>query len=107
MSAIFGVLYLDGQPVLKEELERMYVTLADYGRDGGGIRVQANVGLGQRLMCFTPEDRFDRQPLLGANGRVTLVFDGRIDNRPELLDSLEISAGEGNVLPDSAFVLRA
>ena len=107
MSAIFGFFNLNGQPISKTDLERMSAALADYGSDGGGIWAQGPVGLGQRLMCFTPEDRFERQPLVSADGRYVLVCDGRIDNRPELMCELDISPAEARELPDSFFVLNA
>ena len=49
------------------------------------------VGMGHRLMAFTPEDRFERQPLASPDGRLVVVVDGRLDNRPELASALGIS----------------
>ncbi len=107
MSAIFGLVNLNGQPVVGANLERMSAALADHGCDGGGIWAQGAVGLGQRLMCFTPEDHLERQPLASADGQRVLVCDGRIDNRPELMCELGIPPAEARALPDSAFILNA
>lgn len=85
----------------------MNAALAMHGPDGGGVWSEGHVGLGQRLMCFTPEDRLERQPLRGGEGNYTLVLDGRVDNRPELAEALGISAAEAREMPDSAFILRA
>lgn len=63
--------------------------------------------MGQRLMAFTPEDRFERQPLVSADGQRLLVSAGRIDNRAELTREFGLAAGEASGWPDSAFVLRA
>jgi asparagine synthase (glutamine-hydrolysing) len=107
LSAIFGLFNLDGQPGSKIDLERMSAALASLGTEGGGKWSRGSAALGQRLMCFTPEDRFEQQPLVSADGRYLLVCDGRIDNRRELMCELEIPPVEADVLPDSAFVLHA
>src|SRR5919199_5980109 len=107
MGAIFGLVRLNSQPVSAAEMERMNVALAAHGPDGNGIWTKGQVGLGQRLMRFTPEDRFERQPLLSADGQRVLVSDGRIDNRPELMRALYITPAQARELPDSAFILSA
>jgi asparagine synthase (glutamine-hydrolysing) len=110
MSAIFGLVLLNHQTVDRAQLERMNAALATHGADGGGIWRQGHIGLGQRLMRFTPEDFFEGQPLISADGQRVLVSDGRVDNREELLaDSHQPSAisHSPSVIPDSAFILRA
>jgi asparagine synthase (glutamine-hydrolysing) len=110
MSAIFGLLYFDGQPVAVDNLQRMNGALATYGADGGGIWRQGHIGLGQRLMRFTPEDFFERQPLISADGQRVLVSDGRVDNRGELLAYIHQPSAIGHspsVIPDSLFILHA
>lgn len=107
MSAIFGLVNPTGEAVAKHDLDRMSAALALNGPDGGGIWTQGHVGLGQRLMCFTSEDLFERQPLVSADGQRALVCDGRIDNRSELVRELDIPVGMAHELPDSAFVLSA
>jgi asparagine synthase (glutamine-hydrolysing) len=56
---------------------------------------------------ITPEDRYEQQPVASADGRLVLVSDGRLDNRPELADRLRISTHEAATLPDSTLILRA
>src|SRR5262249_52894643 len=107
MSAIFGLLYRNGRAVGEADLAPMDAALARTGLDGGGIWLRGMVGLGHRRTGLTPEDRLERQPLLGAGGRIALVADGRIDNRAELAQSLGVSRAEAKSLPDSAFILRA
>jgi asparagine synthase (glutamine-hydrolysing) len=107
MSAIFGIVHFDGKPVAQAELELMNNALAAHGPDGNGVRIERHVGLGQRLMRFTPEDCLERQPAVDAGGQLVLVSDARIDNRPELMDELGIPHMEARELPDSAFILRA
>ncbi len=107
MSAIFGIVHFDGKPVTHAELELMNQALAAHGPDSNGVRIERHVGLGQRLMRFTPEDCLERQPAVDGGGKVILVSDARIDNRPELMDELGIPQTEACELPDSAFILRA
>lgn len=107
MSAIFGLFHFDGQPVSADDLQRMNAALAAHGADDGGIWRQGHIGLGQRLMRFTPEDQFERQPLFSADGQCVLVNDGRLDNRAELTRELGILAAETRELPDSAYILCA
>lgn len=90
MSAIFGLVNLDGRSAARHELNLMAVALAAHGPDGNGVWTGDHVGLGQRLMRFTPEDGLERQPLVSAERHYVLVADGRIDNRPELTHELRI-----------------
>jgi len=107
MSAIFGLIHNDGSVPLRKDLEHMSTVLAAHGPNGEGFWLKNNVGLGQRLMHFTPEDRFEKQPLLSPDGQKVIISDGRIDNRSELIEELKISPIEAQTLPDSLFVLRA
>ncbi len=107
MSAIFGMVHTDGAPVDVAGLEAMNAVLAAHGQEGGGTWIGSGVGLGQRLMCFTPEDFFERQPLLSRSGRHVLVTDARLDNRPELAETLGIAGPELRRMPDSEIILRA
>ena len=107
MSAIFGIVHFNGKPVEQAELELMNQALAAHGSDTNGVRIERHVGLGQRLMRFTPEDCLERQPAVDTGGQLILVSDARIDNRPELMDELGIPHWEARELPDSAFILRA
>ena len=104
MSAIFGLVNLNGAPAVRADLEGMEAALARHGAQGGGLWLCDDVGMGQRLRCFTPQDAFERQPLPSADGQRALVSDARLDNRPELLSAFRLAAGE---IPDSELILRA
>ncbi len=107
MSAIFGIFNFDKQPVAHAELERMSKVLQPYGPDDGGIWNNGYIGMGQSLMCFTPEDIFEQQPLFVLDRKLVLVFSGRIDNRVELINKLGISAVDAKFYPDSALIQHA
>jgi len=85
--------------------------LAHRGADGAGSWIQGPAGLACRIHRATPESLGEVQPLV--SGPAALVFDGRLDNREELLESFrgcpaasDIS-GISSVSPDPALVLAA
>jgi asparagine synthase (glutamine-hydrolysing) len=65
------------------------------------------VALGRALAALLPEDRFDRQPLIGGGGRFALVADVRLDNRAELASALGIPVAPLAEMADSAVLLAA
>jgi len=106
MSGIVGIWNLDGKPVDQSQLARMSATLAHRGANGERLWIQGSVGLACQLFRVTPESATEIQPLIHSSG-VALVFDGRLDNRAELLESLKTSAGVSVTSPDPALVLAA
>lgn len=106
MSGIVGIWNLDGKPVEREVLARMSATLAHRGPDGERIWIDGPVGLACQLLRVTPESATEIQPFVGPSGAV-LVFDGRLDNREELLNSLRDSHEISSSSPDPALVLAA
>ncbi len=106
MSGLIGIWNLDGRPVEERVLTGMSATLAHRGPDGEGLWIQGATGLACWLLRVTPESATETQPLVHASGTV-LVFDGRLDNREELLASLTASPGISPESPDPALVLTA
>lgn len=107
MSAIVGLYYFDQQAVMAADLVHMHDRLTAHGPDSAGCWQQGPVGLAQRQMIITPEDQYERQPLVSHDGRVVLVSDARLDNRAELIDGLPMLPAEARQLPDSALILTA
>lgn len=107
MSAIAGLLQLDGAPVQRATLQRMQSLLTPYGRDAQQSWQQDNAGFVHTLLRITPEDALERQPLWHAPSQTLLLFDGRLDNRDELARALELEAGQAAQMADSALVLHA
>jgi asparagine synthase (glutamine-hydrolysing) len=106
MSGIIGIWNRDGRPVEEAVLSGMSATLAHRGPDGEGVWIQGPVGLACQLLRVTPEATTETQPLVHASG-TALVFDGRLDNRGELLASLTASPGISPESPDPALILAA
>lgn len=89
MSAICGLLHLDGRPP-SDALEAMSASLAHRGSDGSGIWSDDRVGLAHRMRHTTRESQRERQPVVLQEGQLVLVADARIDNRDELTSVLGI-----------------
>ena len=107
MSAIFGLVYLDGRPVPRAALETMRARLAHWGPDGGGVWLRESAGLGQVLLQSTPEARHETIPLWDDERQTVLVAAARLDNREELCDALGIAADERPTTPDGRLIQRA
>jgi asparagine synthase (glutamine-hydrolysing) len=109
VSAICGVVGLDGRPWAAGDLGGVMSTLGPLGRDGGGSWAGTAGGCGvavaAALRHATPEDTVDRQPAESADGSLVLVADLRLDNRDELAGALSLA--DAPTVPDSAFVLAA
>ena len=109
MSAICGVVGLDGRPWTVDDLGGVRRALAPLGPDGGGAWAgtagRCGVAVAAALRHATPEDRADRQPATSEDGSLVLVADLRLDNRDELAALLGVR--DDRSTPDSAFVLAA
>jgi asparagine synthase (glutamine-hydrolysing) len=104
MSAIGGVYNFDGKPVGDEFLRRMGSLLAACGPDGGRELNLGAVAMVYRAFDTTRESRQEVQPLMSPNGHL-LCWDGRLDNRSELIPSVgDRIFGEHT---DAAIVLAA
>jgi asparagine synthase (glutamine-hydrolysing) len=104
MSGIAGIVRFDGQPVKRQQLERVANTLRQYGPDRSDITVSENIGFVHTLMRMTPEDRFDKQPQRGESGAL-ITADVRLDNRDELAARIGVGRRDAVGWPDSRLLL--
>lgn len=105
MSAIFGIVRFDGEPVSSGELDRMGNILAHRGPDGRRAVVEGAAGLGHCLLRVNREDWSEAQPI--QDGSLTLVADLRLDNREALAEQIGIGADVLRDMPDSELLLAA
>ena len=96
---------MDGSAVPQYEVERMANVLMPYGPYRQKTLVHGNAAFIFCLDNLMPEDTYERQPLFLAD-RFVLLFDGRIDNRSELGDILNVSTSDLHSMPDSMLALR-
>ena len=107
MTALAGLWHFNGRSDAAEGCARMLAAQELYGPHHGAQWSDSAVALGRRLMRVLPEDAFDRQPLIGGEGRYVLVADVRLDNRDDLTEALRIPAPQARALCDSAILLAA
>src|SRR5512132_2554718 len=89
MGGVAAILRRDGAPIAEDELRRVAATSAHRG--GDGIRYAFQPPFAAAHLRFATIEPFDdRQPLVDAARELTFVFDGRLDNRPELLSRLGV-----------------
>jgi asparagine synthase (glutamine-hydrolysing) len=106
VSAIYGLVRLDGRAVEAEELETMRRPMAYWGPDGGGIWRESGAGLGQLVAHRTPEDEHEAGPLRLASG-VVVASAGRLDNRDELCAELGLRGDERAGTSDGRLIALA
>lgn len=84
MSAIHGLIRLDGPPVEPAELAAMAQPMAHWGPDGGGRWREGPAAFGQLIAHRTPNALHEDGPVTVAGGTVVVTAAGRLDNRDEL-----------------------
>ncbi len=102
MSAFIGVFGRKGHSPDRKTVDRMLETLRHRGPDGHAVSLPSGTALGHQHFWTTPEEQGEKQPL--SRGNLHLVFDGRLDNREELLEMLALPPG---VHSDAMLVLQA
>lgn len=105
MTALAGFCDFGGARDAASACARMLRAQAVYGQEDGAWS-DGRAALGRRIYRRLPEDRFDRGPAVGGEGRLALAADVRLDNRDELADALDLSPGESDRMSDSALLLR-
>jgi len=87
MSAIGGIFNFDRSPVDDDLMRVLASQLAKRGPDGGGNVRLDSLAMVYRAFNTTRESHNERQPLVSSRGQI-LCWDGRLDNREELITNL-------------------
>jgi asparagine synthase (glutamine-hydrolysing) len=88
MSALAGIWWWDGRPVADALVQTLHEQSRPAGPDGGGtVRPLPGLALQAHLLHFDRHSAEERQPHVFGAGSV-LCWDGRLDNRDDLLLSL-------------------
>ena len=87
MSVQFGIWNVDGQSPAQDYIERVRTTLAPYGPDSDRSYAEGGVTILYRGFHTTKESRDETQPAVLPSG-TTITWDGRLDNRSELVAQL-------------------
>ena len=109
MSAFGGIVSFGNEPrpIDKSLLVNLGRQLDRFGPDGGSEVTARRVGMSYRAFCTTRESRFESQPLLTSPGHM-LTWNGRLDNRAELLRHLRNDLPNGpDTVTDLDIVMAA
>jgi asparagine synthase (glutamine-hydrolysing) len=104
MSAQYGKCNFDGTPVDPKSISQARLLLAPHGPDIEGSFYKTNVSILYRGFHTTKESHYEAQPHILPSGAV-LTWDGRLDNRHELVRCLEGQLG--NCATDVSIVAAA
>jgi asparagine synthase (glutamine-hydrolysing) len=107
LSAFAVVYERSNTPVEPGVLERVMDRLKHRGPDGRDVCLTEQAAMGHWHFWTTPEEVGERQPLKLSGLPFTIVLDGRLDNRLELISGLNINPAEVNHLSDAALILHA
>lgn len=107
MCGIAGLINLDGAPVSSVILKKMTDAIAHRGPDGEGHWVEGNVGLGHRRLAIIDLSPAGHQPMITADHRYVLSYNGEIYNYREIRAELEALGCWFRSQTDSEVVLNA
>ncbi len=93
----------------REELSRAVTTLNHRGPDDSGLwfNTQRSVGLGHARLAILDLSQHGHQPMVSADGRYVLVFNGEVYNFREIREELEGKGFQFKGSGDSEVVLSA
>lgn len=107
MCGVAGLFNLDGTPSSRAVLERMTAALAHRGPDGEGYFTDGALGLGHRRLAIIDLSDAARQPMLSADGRYAISYNGEIYNFRDLGRELEEQGERLHTRSDTEVLLRA
>jgi asparagine synthase (glutamine-hydrolysing) len=107
MCGICGIFHLDGDPVSPLEIRRMSDAIAHRGPDGDGLYVDCMIGFGHRRLAIIDLSAAGHQPMMSADGRHILTYNGEVFNFQELRIELETLGHRFHSRTDSEVVLNA
>lgn len=106
MSALLALFHRDGRPASAEDLAAPLAATVDRAVHGRRLRLLGPVAIAHQHLHAFAEDAHDEQPLVDPDGPLAVAFDGRLDNRRELLCDLD-SPLEAEPPSDARLVLAA
>jgi len=109
MCGIAGIVNVDGRPVEQGAIERLTRLLAHRGPDGDGhwFNAERNVAVGHRRLAIIDPGPGGYQPMLSADERYVIVYNGEIYNFLELRLELEALGTKFRTQSDTEVILAA
>lgn len=107
MCGIAGIFNLDGEPSSPNILKKMTDAIAHRGPDGEGHYTDGYIGIGHRRLSIIDLSPAGHQPMISANKRIVLSYNGEVYNFKELRAELERLGYQFFSQTDSEVVLNA
>lgn len=107
MCGIAGIIHLDGAPASPILVKRMTDAIAHRGPDGEGHWVEGHVALGHRRLAIIDLSPAGHQPMVSADHRFVLSYNGEVYNFRELRSELQAKGYWFRSKTDSEVVLYA
>ncbi|MEK6578491.1 MAG: asparagine synthetase B, partial [Bdellovibrionota bacterium] len=84
MCGITGVLSFNSEPVSSEILKKMTDAIRHRGPDGEGVYLNHPIAFGHRRLAIIDLSSAGKQPMISADGRFVISYNGEIYNFEEL-----------------------
>jgi asparagine synthase (glutamine-hydrolysing) len=107
MCGVAGLINLNGEPVSPVILKKMTDAIAHRGPDGEGQWIEDNIGIGHRRLAIIDLSPAGHQPMVTADQRYVLSYNGEIYNYREIRSELEALGHWFSSQTDSEVVLNA
>lgn len=107
MCGITGIFNLNGAPVSSVILRKMTDAIAHRGPDGEGFYNDSFIGFGHRRLAIIDLSPAGHQPMMTADGKYVMIFNGEVYNFQELRLELEALGHHFHSRTDSEVVLHA
>jgi asparagine synthase (glutamine-hydrolysing) len=95
MSIQAGIWNFDDAPLNGEDLAKLSKLIEEYSEEKEVLHLEENVGMLYRAFHTTPESFAERQPAVLDQG-IVVLWDGRLDNREELIARLGDAVDNGS-----------
>lgn len=107
MCGIVGFLNCDDKPAAVRVAERMTRAVAHRGPDGNGTWVDGALAFGHRRLAIIDLTAAAAQPMLSADGRFVITYNGEVYNFRELRAELQARGRSFRSASDTEVVLEA
>jgi asparagine synthase (glutamine-hydrolysing) len=107
MCGITGILNLNGETVSPMILKNMTDSIVHRGPDGEGQYIDGQIGLGHRRLAIIDLSHAGHQPMISADKRIILSYNGEVYNFRELRIELERLGHQFHSQTDSEVVLNS
>ncbi len=105
MCGIAGIFGLNGEPVRRDELERMCDALYARGPDDAGYYANGNIGLGMRRLSIIDLST-GHQPVANEDNTVQVVLNGEIYNYRDLRRDLQARGHSFRTTSDTEVIVH-